>query len=82
MSEDLTGKTVVITGASRGIGYGVAKGFAAAGARLTLIADDPKTETAAGEIGAAIRAAFAKRDEGADRNAWLYSYNPLTVPLV
>jgi salicylate hydroxylase len=29
-----------------------------------------------------IRATFAKRDEGADRNAWLYSYNPLTVPLV
>jgi len=27
------------------------------------------------------RAAFSKRDEGADRNAWLYSYNPLTVPL-
>ncbi|MFN3889068.1 MAG: FAD-dependent monooxygenase [Beijerinckiaceae bacterium] len=30
----------------------------------------------------AIRAAFAKRDEGEDRNAWLYSYNPLTVELV
>lgn len=29
-----------------------------------------------------IRASFAKRDEGADRNAWLYSYNPLTVLLV
>jgi salicylate hydroxylase len=29
-----------------------------------------------------IRASFAKRDEGADRNAWLYSYNPLTVELV
>lgn len=28
-----------------------------------------------------IRAAFAKRDEGADRNGWLYSYNPLTVKL-
>lgn len=28
-----------------------------------------------------IRAAFAKRDEGADRNTWLYSYNPLTVEL-
>jgi salicylate hydroxylase len=28
------------------------------------------------------RAAFAGRDEGADRNTWLYSYNPLTVPLV
>jgi salicylate hydroxylase len=31
---------------------------------------------------AAIRAEFAKANEGADRNAWLYSYNPLTVPLV
>jgi salicylate hydroxylase len=28
-----------------------------------------------------IRAAFARRDEGADRNTWLYSYNPLTVEL-
>jgi salicylate hydroxylase len=29
----------------------------------------------------AIRQAFANRDEGGDRNGWLYSYNPLTVPL-
>jgi salicylate hydroxylase len=29
----------------------------------------------------AIRAAFAKRNQGADRNSWLYSYNPMTVPL-
>ncbi|MGE3934220.1 MAG: FAD-dependent monooxygenase [Rhodospirillaceae bacterium] len=29
----------------------------------------------------AIRKAFATRNEGADRNTWLYSYNPLTVPL-
>jgi len=28
-----------------------------------------------------IRARFAKRDEGDDRNRWLYSYNPLTVEL-
>jgi salicylate hydroxylase len=28
-----------------------------------------------------LRRAFAGRDEGADRNAWLYSYNPLTVTL-
>jgi salicylate hydroxylase len=28
-----------------------------------------------------LRQAFAARDEGADRNAWLYSYNPLTVTL-
>jgi len=30
---------------------------------------------------AEIRARFSSRDEGVDRNAWLYSYNPLTVPL-
>ncbi len=29
-----------------------------------------------------LREAFANRDEGASRNAWLYSYNPLTVELV
>jgi salicylate hydroxylase len=28
-----------------------------------------------------IRAAFSKRNEGEDRNNWLYSYNPLTVEL-
>jgi len=28
-----------------------------------------------------LRRAFASRDEGADRNAWLYSYNPMTVKL-
>jgi salicylate hydroxylase len=31
---------------------------------------------------AELRRAFAARDEGAARNAWLYSYNPLTVELV
>jgi salicylate hydroxylase len=29
-----------------------------------------------------LRSAFANRDEGAVRNAWLYSYNPLTAQLV
>jgi salicylate hydroxylase len=31
---------------------------------------------------AEMRAAFANRKEGEDRNNWLYSYNPLTVKLV
>jgi salicylate hydroxylase len=30
----------------------------------------------------AMREAFAKRNEGEDRDKWLYSYNPLTVELV
>lgn len=30
---------------------------------------------------AALRAVFKNRDEGSSRNAWLYSYNAMTVPL-
>ena len=36
----LAGKSVLVTGASRGIGLGVARAFAKAGARLHLLADD------------------------------------------
>jgi len=45
-------KSVVITGASRGIGLGIAKGFAAAGASLLLIADDSAVVERSVEIGA------------------------------
>jgi 3-hydroxybutyrate dehydrogenase len=48
----VNGKQVVITGASRGIGFGIAKGFAEAGAHLLLIADDGKVIEAARSIGA------------------------------
>lgn len=50
----LSGKQVVITGASRGIGLGIAEGFARAGATLLLIADDatmPERAKAIGAIG-------------------------------
>lgn len=53
MKNSFSGKTVVITGASRGIGLGIAKGFASAGAKLILIADDDAVLSRASEIGAA-----------------------------
>lgn len=37
MSERMAGKTVVVTGAARGIGYACAQGFAAAGARIAIL---------------------------------------------
>ena len=45
-------KIVVITGASRGIGLGLAQGFAEAGASLTLIADDEAVHVRASAMGA------------------------------
>jgi len=50
---DFNGKITVITGASRGIGLGIATGFAAAGAALHMIADDDAITPRAAELGAA-----------------------------
>lgn len=54
---DLTGKTVLITGASRGIGEAAAREFAAAGANVVLAARSKREiGRIAGEIGANARA--------------------------
>ncbi|TCR72731.1 SDR family oxidoreductase [Rhizobium sp. BK376] len=52
MLLDFSGKTIAITGASRGIGLAVAKAFHAAGATLHLLADDPAVESVAAKLSA------------------------------
>ena len=67
MTIDLTGRATVITGASRGIGLGVAQGFARAGAELHLIADDPAVEDRARELGGTSAVADIRDGAGVEK---------------
>ncbi len=53
MSDEFRGRSVVVTGASRGIGRAIALGFAKAGASVSICARNPETlRQTAGEIAA------------------------------
>jgi 3-hydroxybutyrate dehydrogenase len=53
---DFSGRRVLVTGASRGIGLGVARAFAAAKAELTILADDHEIT----DVGARLEGEFGK----------------------
>ncbi len=55
ISIDLTGKKVLVTGASRGIGFAVARGFMRAGASVTILSEDATIHDAAGRLAAEFR---------------------------
>ena len=50
MTIDLTGKNVLITGANRGIGHGLAEGFLKAGAEVTIVALEEDVVEVAGHL--------------------------------
>jgi 2-dehydro-3-deoxy-D-gluconate 5-dehydrogenase len=57
---DLTGRVAVVTGGNGGIGLGIARGLAAAGASIVVAGRDAaKNETAVAELAALGASAFA-----------------------
>lgn len=67
---DLTGRTALVTGASQGIGFALAQGLAAAGARVILNGRDrAKLATAAARIPGATTLPFDVTDHAATRAA-------------
>ncbi|MGY2046702.1 SDR family oxidoreductase [Methylobacterium sp. JK268] len=67
---DLTGRTALVTGSSRGLGRAMAEGLAAAGARIVLNgADEARLATAVAEMAAAGHDVLAARFDVTDEAA-------------
>ncbi|MEN6543475.1 SDR family oxidoreductase [Parvibaculum sp.] len=76
----LMGKKVLVTGASRGIGYGIAAGFVEAGAELSILADDAGVHDAAKRLGgAAVRSFQCDVRDRAAVAAIFSDFGPLDV---
>lgn len=80
---DFSGRTVLITGGSRGIGYGIAEGFAKAGADVAILAQGDGTydaaKTLAAETGATVQAIQCDITDGEAVRTALSSFDRIDV---
>ncbi|CCE09998.1 5-keto-D-gluconate-5-reductase [Bradyrhizobium sp. STM 3843] len=75
---DLSGKTALVTGSSRGLGRAIADGFAKAGARLVINGtDQARTQAAAAEFRAAGHQAEASAFDVTDEAAVMVAFERL-----
>ena len=66
------GKHVAVTGASSGIGEAIARAYAAAGARVTVVARRrDRLEALAADLGAAVHVAPADMEDAAAAVGWI-----------
>jgi NAD(P)-dependent dehydrogenase (short-subunit alcohol dehydrogenase family) len=78
--SDLSGRTTIVVGASRGLGHGIATAFAEAGAPVVAVS---RTATAfAGSAGEAIRVEVADAGDATVAGTLVDRYQPQTVILV
>ena len=83
VSYDFDGRHVLVTGASRGIGFAIARGFVQAGATVTLLADDPTVNEAAArleaECGVPVAALVCDIADQARVNACIAALPPVDI---
>jgi NAD(P)-dependent dehydrogenase (short-subunit alcohol dehydrogenase family) len=80
--SDLTGKTAVVVGASRGLGRGIARAFAGAGAQVVAVARDGQALAELAAASANIRTEIADAAEEAVAWSVLDRYAPEVLILV
>jgi 3-oxoacyl-[acyl-carrier protein] reductase len=84
MKFDFTGRHVVVTGGTRGIGAGISRAFLRAGAEVTAIyaGNEERARSFQGEVGAGLQVAQLDVADGPAVSSWFEAVEPAPAILV